>query len=327
MRVAILILLAMLATGQMPVFAEEVEKRFRLSVSFGGLNNLGEVRSDATNILSINNEDGETIDRFFDPRNDDAAVGTLELQGGGIAGGALQYAINRFFLVELAASYQKTDLGDVEVQGQTFPVWTVMRVPVGEVERVPLQLSGIARLRPQSSFNPYVGAGVGYTIVGFESDEAFDALSVNLDRAKGRLGQVTSENFGLTVLAGAGEFVEMTGAHVDARDTFSWHVVGGAELTFANHWAALIDLRYVRASREVLVGFNGGVDLGVAVPQATVDEGSAAQFAIYGPMQLLDGGLMDFNRDGEVDPGFYYINGGKIDLDALSFQVGIRYTF
>jgi hypothetical protein len=32
-------------------------------------------------------------------------------------------------------------------------------------------------------------------------------------------------------------------------------------------------------------------------------------------------------RDGQVDPGFYYVNGGSVDLDSFTFMAGVRYTF
>ena len=31
--------------------------------------------------------------------------------------------------------------------------------------------------------------------------------------------------------------------------------------------------------------------------------------------------------DGEVDPGFYYVQGGRFTYDAFSFQVGAKFTF
>ena len=33
------------------------------------------------------------------------------------------------------------------------------------------------------------------------------------------------------------------------------------------------------------------------------------------------------NPQNVVDTGFYYINGGDVRYDALSFQIGARYTF
>jgi hypothetical protein len=34
-----------------------------------------------------------------------------------------------------------------------------------------------------------------------------------------------------------------------------------------------------------------------------------------------------FEPDGQLDPGFYYAQGGTFKYDAFSMQVGIRYTF
>ena len=34
-----------------------------------------------------------------------------------------------------------------------------------------------------------------------------------------------------------------------------------------------------------------------------------------------------YEPDGQLDPGFYYAQGGSFKLDAFSMQVGIRYTF
>ena len=60
---------------------------------------------------------------------------------------------------------------------------------------------------------------------------------------------------------------DLGGATVDARDTFEWHLAGGAELTFKRKWSVFVDLRWTFASRTLHIGFNGGDDLGVPVPQ------------------------------------------------------------
>ena len=86
------------------------------------------------------------------------------------------------------------DVGDIEMQAQFVGVdipetesfqFSIFRVQAGELERVPIQLSAFARFRPRASFNPYVGGGVGYTIIGFEPSEEFNALSRNLDASRG----------------------------------------------------------------------------------------------------------------------------------------------
>ena len=31
--------------------------------------------------------------------------------------------------------------------------------------------------------------------------------------------------------------------------------------------------------------------------------------------------------DGKLDLGFYYVQGGEVDYDMVSFELGVRYTF
>ena len=84
--------------------------------------------------------------------------------------------------------------------------------------------------------------------------------------------------------------------------------------------------------------------------------GEAALNGVYGPTRITYGGLLDgfagvvpivgappgtdcndpdqkdycmnvFEPDGELDPGFYYAQGGEFKYDAFAMQIGIRYTF
>jgi len=60
------------------------------------------------------------------------------------------------------------------------------------MDYIPLRLSGIVRFRPRAKFNPYVGAGIGYSIVGFDPSDEFNQLSLAIDSSQGGQGQVTS---------------------------------------------------------------------------------------------------------------------------------------
>ena len=42
-------------------------------------------------------------------------------------------------------------------------------LPVGEITEVPVSLSGVVRFRPESPFDPYVGAGVGYIFTSLDT--------------------------------------------------------------------------------------------------------------------------------------------------------------
>lgn len=349
--------------------AEDVEKKFRVGLAVGGFNNIDEIESDAGNVLTLVDDQQNFEDVFVDPRDDSSVFGKLDIQAGSIATVYGQYAVNKIFIVEASVGYQKTDVGDVEVQAQFDRVdisdlerfnFQTYRIPVGEMERVPIQLTALARFRPRATFNPYLGAGIGYTVVGFEPDDEFDQLSVNLDNSRGGQMRLTSALFGSPALVSPPreQITDLTGAEVDARDTFEWHVAGGAELTFKRKWVAFLDLRWTFGSRAMEIRFNGDDYLGVPVPQVTDYVNSVVGQTTYGAVRITEGGLIDGGSvqlrpvqgsppgvncetdpddcelyfdltqpDGVPDPGRYYVQGGAVDYGGVSLQIGVRYTF
>jgi len=349
--------------------AVDVEKKFRIGLSVGGYNNTDEITSDAANELTLVDEDQVFQSIFIDPRDDSAVFGNLDIKSSGIATISAQYAITQVFLVEASVGYTKSDVGDVELQAQFNLAdvpdledfnFTTFRIPAGQIERVPLQFTALARFRPRATFNPYVGAGIGYAFIGFEPTEELDQLSINMDASLGGQTRLTEATYGSPRLAPAGSDTigALVGATIDARDTFEWHFAGGAELAFKRKWSAYIDLRWTFASRSLMIGFNGGDYLGVPVPQLTDYEDSVAATTIYGAMQISTGGLLDGGSiqlrpaegeppdtdcvedphdcerffdptmpDGVVDPGYYYVQGGSLDYGGIALQFGVRYTF
>ena len=230
------------------------------------------------------------------------------------------------------------------------------RVPAGSIDAHP---DSALRLRPvpaQANLNPYIGGGAGYTIVGFDASPELDQLSVNMDSV-GRSALATLSNSINGVLApnrpSASDFADLSGARVDARDTFTWHLAGRNGVLVQEKWAAFADVRYVFASRAFRIGFNGGESLGLSVPQRTEDQNSSFATQLYGPLYLPNGGLIDggriaplpnaapgtdctdtpqfcaftFQPDGVTDPGLYYVQGGTVKYGGVSFQLGLRYTF
>ena len=345
------------------VSAEDVDKKWRLGLNLGGLNAQDEIESDSANVLNLVDREFMFIDQFIDPRDDGAVFGRLEIRPAALATLSAQYAVNKIFMVELSVGYQKTEVGQVELQAQfdQIPIdddinfnFGTFRIEAGDLERIPLQVAGLARFRPRAAFNPYVGGGIGYSIIGFEPSEAFNELSRNLDNSAGQGTILSSAIIGAPNLTALGETVDLEGARVDARDTWEWFVAMGMEYTFKPKWALLLDFRYSLSGRSIDIGFNGEDDLGEAVPFLTdFSDGASAQQA-YGAVRITEGGLVDggslmplvtapvgtdcdtdpqfcfFDNtqlDGEVDKGFYYIQGGSVKYDAFSFQAGIRFTF
>lgn len=344
------------------VVAEDVEKKWRLGLSLGGMNGLDTIESDAGNRLTLLDERFEVADRFIDPRNDSAVFGEFDLDPSSVSTFSVQYAATKMLIFEASVGYQKTSLGDLELQAQFDGVeiplqepfnFATFNIEAGDVERIPIQLTAIARFRPRASFNPYVGIGIGYSLIGFEPSAAFNELSLNMDDSRGAQARVSSAFGTQPQLQTTGSISDLSGARVDARDTWEWHIAGGAELTIKRNWSVILDLRIIQSARSISVGFNGGGDFGVSVPNLTDSENSVAANQLYGPIRVSRGGLIDGGSlqpdefappgtdcstdpgncsfqlipDGELDLGFYYVKGGKVKYDAVSIQIGMRYTF
>jgi Outer membrane protein beta-barrel domain len=343
-----------------PALAEDVEKKFRVSASFGMYNVQDEVHSDAANNLILLAPDLEIETLYRDPRNDSAAFGNLEIKSGGIVSAQAQYALSSIFLVEASAGYQKTDVGDVEVQVQFLGLdlpdiervhFDTFHVSVGEIEEVPVQLTFLGRFRPRSSLNPFFGVGFGYVFQGFAPSSEFNDLSTTMDSLRGGLATVSPDFPGDLSLSNPSATTDLAGATVDIRDTWEWHLAGGMEYSFKRKWSAFFDMRYSFAARSMEIGFNGGTDLGIAVPNYTTFSGRVSE--VFGPILIASGGLVDGGRftplpgqppntncvtdpgrcefvrepDGTKDAGYYYAQGGKVKYDAFSLVLGVRYTF
>jgi len=308
-----------------PAAAEDVEKRFRLSLAVGGYQAQDEVGNDSANVLTILNDQGEIIARFIDPRDDAAVSGNFEIQPGSIATLAWQYAFTRFFLLEGSVGYNANDVGEIEVNNIGDGAF---RFSAGRLTRLPVQLTGLWRFRPDKKLSPYVGAGVGYSFVEFDASEELIELSENMEMSMAKQARLLrSDRGGVIVIDNTVPFVQMTGATVQAPDAWEWHVAGGAELSFARRWSVLFELRYSRASEAFHLQFDGEDSLGVSVPQGQAQEESDLAEGIYGPLFIFPGGLLDLDDDGEVDQGMYYVTGGELRYDGIAAVIGVRYTF
>lgn len=352
--------------------AEDVEKRLRLSFAIGGSNTEDKVPSDAANFMTVVREDGSVAQGFEDPRQDTAQLGSLAIKPAIRYNFAAQFAFTKHFVLEGAVGYQKGDVGEIDVQGQfsgdlfdsqreAFN-FRSFRQPGGVMTQVPVQLTALFRFRPKATYNPYAGLGIGYTFVGFTPSRELNELSLNLDNAEGSFAAQGPFPAGF-----GSPFApeQMTGATVEAPDTFEWHGVGGMEWTIKKKWAIFADLRYTFASKPFRLGFNNGESLGVSVPSGQKDFGSPEATRTYGTY-FIASGLIDvgclvpiesvgtepcappggplacdpqlatnqpgacklqFTPDGQPDSGFYYVKGGEINFGGPTLQIGIRYTF
>ncbi len=363
------IVIALVSVLAFPAMAEDVEKKWRVSFSTGFFNAYDSIESDSANTLIL--RDPTTLEfeqAFTDPRDETSAFGALDAQSALLGTASVQYAVSKIFMLEGSVGYQVGDIGDVEVSAQfsgLLPVadeisfrFETFRIEAGEMTRVPIQISALARMRPRAKFNPYFGGGIGYSFIGFDAADEFNELSRNMDASRGSQARVTESTFGNPTLGVFGQQVDLQGAEVDARDTFEWHLAAGAELTVKSNWSLYLDLRWVDASRDIGIRVNGDDYLGIPVPNFEDFTTSDLANQIYGPVSITAGGLIDAgqlvlrplptvppdtncevqpqscqvlfdlgNVDGLTDPGFYYVQGGDFSYDGYAVQFGFRYTF
>jgi opacity protein-like surface antigen len=346
------------------VQAEDVAKKFRLGFSLGGYNTQTKVKSDAANTLVILGDDGLFADAIRDPRNDDAAIGDLGIKPQSRASISASYAFNSIFVVEASFGYQKGDVGDVEMQAQLVGqsqipstqefLFDIFRFPAGEMTQIPIEITALARFRPKAALSPYLGAGVGYRLVSFSPSAQLNEVSASLEASRGGLATLTGF-FGAQGFSSVPEQLVrgFSGAEYSAPDSFQWQAVGGFDYAFSRHWTGFVDLRYVFASREFSLTFDGQRDFGNSVPDQIADVGDELATASYGSIQIVEGGLVDAGRlvpgpgapsgtdcaispgscifdyqpDGIPDPGYYYMKGGAIRYGGVALQFGVRYTF
>ena len=339
--------------GSTGAIASDVENKFRVGISVGGINGLDEVESDSENQLNIRQPSTFDFERIFiDPRDDASAFSALDLQASQIANLWVQYGVTKRLVVEFSAGYTQQDLGDAELQVQFTGIeidqeildfnFQAFDIPLGEVERIPLHFSIMGRFRPRSNFNPYVGAGIGWSFIGFEPSDEFNELSRNIDASIGQQTLLTNSlGADPAIIQGVNPSRDLSAPTVDIRDTFEYSFFVGGELTFKKNWAVFAEVRQSFSSRDLTVSFDtdGDFDLGNAVPQLEDFAGSPADLATYGPVLIDIGGLVDGGStdasgtfvpgepDGQLDPGFYYVQGGRFAYDIIQVNIGVRYTF
>ncbi len=126
-------------------------------------------------------------------------------------GANLTYFIHRYFSFELSVDYVETDV-DLESFG--------IALNIGEMEQVPILLTARTHFSTNPKINPYLGIGVGYYLNDFD-------------------------------LSGLMLSVLPTGYELDPDDSFGFHINGGVEIFFDEHFAFNLDLKYIWNETDV----------------------------------------------------------------------------
>jgi len=131
------------------------------------------------------------------------------------------YFFCRYFSLELSGGYTQTDM-DIAF----LPMGSIRKY--GELEQIPILLTGRFHWPVTEWFSPYVGGGAGY-------------YTNDIDRADG-----------------PGEFFNPAPASVEAfaDDEFGFHAAAGVEFFISDHFALNLDVKYIWL--QVDIGFEGG---------------------------------------------------------------------
>ncbi len=318
-------------------FAEDIEKKWRLSFGLDSYTTQDEIKSDADNRAYYMDDQNKVTEVGVDPRPDTAATNVCQIEDVLQLHVGASYAFNSWFLIEFSAGYSKADIGDLEVTALfdidqeaqdlltegTF-LFRLYPLPVGELTKIPIQLSSVVRFRPKSNFNPYLGVGIGYILTEFEPSPEINSLSSAIDRS---VGAFLSASYGGVIPLD--KFRDLGPVTIETPESLEWHVLGGIEYTFRKNWAIFLDSKYIFAARSMRIKIDGVEKFGKGFPDGEVRLSEVDYIPSEGgePYWITSGGGIDFNGDGQMDTGLYYVNGGDIKYGGFSLGVGIKYTF
>ncbi len=218
---------------------------------------------------------------------------------------SVSYGFTRWFALELGASYFEGDIGPMESfhAFQNFNVFTGIFGPeqrsssfntVGNLTEIPLQLSALIRFRPHAPFDPYIGFGVGYVFTDLETSDAFTALEqqinalqltdvnapfgfdgvVAFDPAHGLPESLQSE-IGLPKASDWVSALITDPLVITVNDGSTFHIRGGADYYFTEHFSMYIDGTYTWADPSVQIRILDQ-PLGAVTVQANFLEAGAA---------------------------------------------------
>jgi outer membrane protein W len=227
---------------------------------------------------------------FVDPRPDDNILNEPTIEDDFKFDFSASYGLTRWLAVEMWVSYFEAPVGNIEVfitdntvtpgDGNPTAGGTVQAcgpsgtgtcysyssgvpqqvlnntfVPVGELTQIPIQLSALFRFRPESPFDPYIGAGIGYIFTDMKLSSEFQATS--------------QEIAGRTIAAACGGEISFCGGSdpataisdpnafrpealtVEVDDAFEWHLAAGVDYYMNERFSIYVDARYSWADGQV----------------------------------------------------------------------------
>jgi opacity protein-like surface antigen len=294
-RAVQILTVAILVAGlcQTPTLAEDTKGKWQFGFGISFFSTTDYIRSNADTILtdgSVVDESGLPAVRYVDERPDINVLNEPTISDDFKIDFNTSYGLTRWFAIELAASYLKAPLGNIEFYNEDttrsiqnsslvsasvrcgpaltercfeytasspFTVKTNTFLEVGDLTEIPVQLSGLVRFRPESPFDPYVGLGIGYIFTDVSTGDRFDARAQEVsEMVVGSIsrGEIT-DSTPPPDPRGSAFTVEPLQAVVD--DAFEWHAVGGVDYYLNERFSFYVDARYVWTSGRAVLLLRG----------------------------------------------------------------------
>ena len=385
------LLLLLLLGSATALRAEDTRRKWQFGMGFSYWSTDDNIRSNSSTAYApIDPSQGGVLPSilFSDPRPDANELNEPTVQDSFKFDFNASFGLTRWFAVELGTSYFKGDVGDIEFYSEdravavsltevptpadpTDPNYArcqnttclqmkgtagqiVIRnafLPVGQITEVPVSMSGIVRFRPESPFDPYLGAGLGYIFTSLDTSasnigtpismSASDAAGSNRlvrmngfddvrDFTNGLLVQnIRSGARGILtfpVLGAPSGGKSISPLVADVEDGSEWHLMGGVDYYLNEHFSIYIDGRYVWAQSRVRVRIDGQEQINAGV----LDHGCVNHAPTC---HTLDGAVVDTSNvevlsDTADDiQDLILIQGGDIRLGGFSLGIGAKVTF
>lgn len=291
-RVLTVVCLAGVAAGSLAL-AEDTKGRWQFGFGLSYYATTDFIRSNADIAIAseVIGETGLPPVVFVDERPDDNILNEPSIDDDFKLDFSVSYGMTRWFALEVAASFIESSVGNIEIFFDDFtraagdgsqapntgcgptvtgncysynpPLPFRFRdnrfIPVGEITKIPIQLSGLVRFRPESPFDPYVGLGIGYIFADVTADAEFQAESDEIT-SRGILVECGGEfSFCGDTQTRKESFPGFTPGPltVEVDDAFEWHAIAGVDYYFNEAFSMYVDARYVFTSGQIDIRADG----------------------------------------------------------------------
>ncbi len=366
--------------------AEDTRKKWQFGGGVSYWSTVDDIRSNSTTAYApVNPAQAGSLPSilFSDPRPDANELNQPTIDDSWKFDFNASFGLTRWVAIELQGSYFKGSVGNVEFYSEDrfLPVnlnvvqgikngincdlvlcyqmsgpsdaTSVTRngfVPIGDLTEIPIQLSGVVRFRPESPFDPYVGAGVGYMFTSLDTaaSQVGTPFVISASTSQGENRVVTMKGFddiqnytnGLSVAniasgaravityptGGSEGDTTITGLSASVENAPEVHLMGGVDYYFTNRFSMYIDARYVWAQSKVEVRIDDQNQILSGIRDYGCVNGAPTCRTLNGAVVDTSNAVITNDTLDDVQDSIL-IQGGDIRLGGFSIGVGVKYTF